>query len=149
MTGIKHYTTKSRGIGGQIKRRISDFIVREITRDGKTLENKVFGEWDGMREEKPVIPALMPSEHGMPPESGSALRPLAGGKEYMHLTMEKFNLDTNDALRRITRSLQVSPKRIGYAGMKDKRGITVQRISLWQPDLQKLESFKSRYISLP
>ncbi|MBI4210619.1 MAG: tRNA pseudouridine(13) synthase TruD [Candidatus Diapherotrites archaeon] len=130
MTGIKHYTTTTKGIGGQIKRRISDFIVRETTPEGRHLSNEVFGEWEPPREQKLEVP--------WQPE----------GTEYLHVTMEKFNLDTNEALRRVSRALYVSPKRIGYAGMKDRRAITVQRISIWNPDAQRLAAFRSRYVSL-
>ncbi|HLC93332.1 MAG TPA: tRNA pseudouridine(13) synthase TruD [archaeon] len=130
MTGIKHYTTTTEGIGGEIKRRISDFVVREIAFDGKVLKNTAFGEWDSKKEEPLNIP-----------QNDSDL-------EYLHVTLEKFNLDTNDALRRVSRALYVSPKRIGYAGMKDRRGITAQRISIWQPEVAKLMAFDSRYVSL-
>ncbi|MFH1391777.1 MAG: tRNA pseudouridine(13) synthase TruD [Candidatus Diapherotrites archaeon] len=128
MTGIKYYSTTTPGIGGRIKRRISDFIVKEITLNGTTLENKAFGTWEEKREQ-PL--ELTESE-----------------KEQLHLSMEKFNIDTNNAIRRIARAMRSSPKRIGYAGMKDKRGITVQKISLWKPDLELLKNFKSRYVSL-
>lgn len=130
MTGIKHYTTTNSGIGGQIKRRISDFVVHEITPEGRALENTALGEWDGIKDEPLKIPENQ------------------NNAEYLHLTMEKFNLDTNDAIRRICRALYSSPKRIGYAGMKDRRAITVQRISVWNPDMQKLAEFRSRYVAL-
>jgi len=129
ITGIKHFTTTSKGIGGRIKRRIADFKVGEITLEGKTLEAKAFGAWDEKREQ------------GFEPEENTE-------KEQLHVTMEKFNMDTNNAIRRLARFLHCSPKRIGYAGMKDKRGITVQRISIWKPDLEALKNFKGRYISL-
>lgn len=130
MTGIIHHTTTTQGIGGQIKRRISDFKVREIIPGGRVLENKAFGEWDEKRGGLLKVPAR---------ESGF---------EYLHVTMEKFNIDTNEALRRVTRALYCSPKRIGYAGMKDKRAITAQRISIWNPDIPKLEEFDSRYVAI-
>ncbi|HIH10432.1 MAG TPA: tRNA pseudouridine(13) synthase TruD [Candidatus Diapherotrites archaeon] len=130
MTGIKHYTTTTKGIGGRIKRRVSDFIVREITPEGRVLQNRAFGEWDGIKNGALFVP------------------PQEEGREYLHLSMEKFNLDTNDAMRRLCRILYISPKRIGYAGMKDKRGITVQRISLWMPDTGRLAGFSSRYVAL-
>ena len=130
MTGIKHFSTATPGIGGQIKRRISDFIVHEITPEGRALENKALGEWDGIREEPLKVPENK------------------NGAEYLHITLEKFNLDTNDALRRVSRGLRSSPKRIGYAGMKDKRAVTSQRISIWNPDVKLLEGFMSRYAAL-
>ncbi|MEK6958275.1 MAG: tRNA pseudouridine(13) synthase TruD [archaeon] len=129
MTGIKHYSTASKGIGGDIKKRIADFIVREITFEGKTLETKAFGEWPEKRNQELIVPQN-------------------NGEEYLHVEMEKFNLDTNDALRRVARHLHCSPKRLGYAGMKDKRAITVQLISIWKPEAKALEAFNQRYVSL-
>src|SRR3989344_8294812 len=130
MTGIINYTTTTKGIGGEIKRKIPDFIVREIPRNGKKLENKAFGDWEGKKEIELKIPQQ--------PES----------MDQLYLEMEKFNLDTNEAVKRIARALRFSQKRIGYAGMKDKRAITIQKISIWQPDVQLVEKFYSRYISL-
>jgi len=129
MSTIKHYTTSSKGTGGEIKKRIADFVVGEITLDGKVLKSKAFGEWEEKRDQD-----LQLKE--------------SNGEEYLHLSMEKFNLDTNNALRRISRHLRSSPKRIGYAGMKDRRAITIQKISIWNPDLDRLKSFYSRYVSL-
>lgn len=128
MTGIKHFTTTTKGIGGVIKRRISDFLVREITKDGKTLDIKGFNDSEVNQPELDI--------------------PAQGDLQNLHLTMEKFNLDTNDALRRITRSLRMSAKKIGYGGMKDRRAITAQRISIWNPDVSLLKTFKSRYVVL-
>lgn len=129
MTGIKYYSTKTKGIGGRIKRKISDFIVKEITLEGKTLEPKAFGPWDDKREQPLEIP-------------------MHNGEEYLQVSMEKFNYDVNNAIKIITRGMHCSPKRIGYAGMKDKRGITIQKISIWNPDAEKLLNFRSRYISI-
>lgn len=130
MTGILHYTTTTPGIGGTIKRRITDFAVREITPEGKALENKVFDDFWPPRHEPLEIP---PNPEGM---------------EQLILTMEKFNLDTNDALRRISRQLRTSGKRIGYAGLKDRRAITSQRISIWKPDIELLKRKGSLYVGL-
>lgn len=128
MTGIIHYSTTTSGIGGVIKRRIADFVVREITQQGRVLEVKGFTETE-TTQEKIIIPPKTENES-------------------LHLTMEKFNLDTNEALRRISRILHLSPKRFGYAGLKDRRGITAQRISIWNPDTTLVEKFKSRYAVL-
>lgn len=127
-TGITNYTTSTPGIKGKIKKRISDFIVNEITLDEKIYECKAFGEWPEKREQE--------------------LELVESEKEQLHLTLEKFNMDTTEAVRRLARFLHSSPKRIGYAGMKDKRAITTQRISIWKPDLENLKNAKSRYISL-
>jgi len=134
LTGIKHFSTKTKGIGGTIKRRISDFRVREITPEGKACEIKCFSDSEMKELEKqwPEKPENLPRGEG----------------EQVILTMEKFNLDLNEAIRRVSRFLQTSRKRIGYAGMKDKRAITSQRISIWDPDYARLKTFRSRYIDL-
>jgi tRNA pseudouridine13 synthase len=61
--------------------------------------------------------------------------------EYLHFTLEKDNWETIRAIKAIARALKVSHKRFGFAGTKDKRAITRQRISVWKVapgDLEKL-----------
>ena len=125
------FVTDSRGIGGRIKRRIADFQVQEVSKDGTLREIRVFTDTE---------------KRELPKEWPSAERP--AGREQLHLTLEKFNLDTNFAIQLIARMQGTSRKRIGFAGMKDKRGITCQRISIWQPDLERLKNWKSRYLDL-
>ncbi|KAG6869284.1 hypothetical protein C0993_000037 [Termitomyces sp. T159_Od127] len=49
---------------------------------------------------------------------------------YIHFTLQKTNRDTQDALGHLSRVLHVSVKDLSVAGTKDKRGVTVQRVSL-------------------
>ncbi|OSX60298.1 hypothetical protein POSPLADRAFT_1075036 [Postia placenta MAD-698-R-SB12] len=49
---------------------------------------------------------------------------------YIHFTMQKTNRDTQDALAHLSRILHVNVKDLSVAGTKDKRGVTVQRVSL-------------------
>ncbi|KAF9534217.1 pseudouridine synthase [Crepidotus variabilis] len=49
---------------------------------------------------------------------------------YIHFTLQKTNRDTQDALGHLSRLLHVSTKDLSVAGTKDKRGVTVQRVSL-------------------
>ncbi|KAF8914000.1 pseudouridine synthase [Gymnopilus junonius] len=49
---------------------------------------------------------------------------------YIHFTMQKTNRDTQDALGHLSRNLHVNVKDLAVAGTKDKRGVTVQRVSL-------------------
>jgi tRNA pseudouridine13 synthase len=69
-------------------------------------------------------------------------------KEHLILEMEKINTDTNTAIALISRGINTSKKRIGYAGLKDKRGITCQKISIYQPNIQKIENFGVKGIEL-
>lgn len=129
MVGLIYFTTNTKGIGGEIKKRVSDFIVREISIDGKVLDLSCFND-NVVVQSKIIVPG---NENNF---------------LYLHLTLEKFNLDTNEAIRRLCRILHFSRKRVGYAGLKDRRAVTSQRISLWKPDLKTLESFRSRYVAL-
>ena len=49
---------------------------------------------------------------------------------YIYFTLQKTNRDTHDALSYIARFLHANVKDLGVAGTKDKRGVTVQRVSL-------------------
>jgi len=128
------HSTDCKGIAGRLKQRISDFQVEEITPEGKTCEVKAFDAEGKISsfEETPVLEI---------PENPE-------GKEFLILELEKFNYDLNMAVRFVSHYLQFSRKRIGYAGLKDKRAITCQRVSIWKPSLEKLANFKSKFIDL-
>ncbi|KAF9008970.1 pseudouridine synthase [Cyathus striatus] len=49
---------------------------------------------------------------------------------YIHFSLQKTNRDTQDALGHLSRLLRVNVKDLSVAGTKDKRGVTVQRVSL-------------------
>jgi tRNA pseudouridine13 synthase len=49
---------------------------------------------------------------------------------YIHFTLQKTNRDTQDALAHFSRILHVNIKDLSVAGTKDKRGVTIQRVSL-------------------
>ncbi len=64
--------------------------------------------------------------------------PISAEGEYTHFTLEKRNWETIGAIREIARALGVSPKRFGYAGTKDKRAITRQRVAAWRVEEERL-----------
>ncbi len=66
-----------------------------------------------------------------------------GGK-YLVLEIEKTNWDTHHLVRELARRLRISQKRFGWAGTKDKRAVTSQRISILNLDESELKR-----ISLP
>ncbi len=53
-----------------------------------------------------------------------------GEGEHLYLEIEKRGLTTPEAIRRISRALGIEERDIGYAGMKDSKGITRQTLSL-------------------
>lgn len=133
MTGISLYSTKTLGIGGQIKRRYSDFVVEEIEFDNYVCEVKWFNRNDFTAMPETLAVAQTPDERT---------------HTHLHLELEKINKDLNFAISLISRAMQSSRTRIGYAGLKDKRGITCQKISIFRPNLQLLERFHARGIVL-
>jgi len=124
------FSTRTEGIGGQIKRRYSDFVVEEVQRNGTVCKVERFADNGTHLEERLIVPAN------------------EKGEEQLLLDLEKINCDLNFCISKITRFLQCSRKRIGYAGMKDKRAVTSQRISIFNPDLLRLQQFGSRGMQL-
>ncbi|HDL15610.1 MAG TPA: tRNA pseudouridine(13) synthase TruD, partial [Euryarchaeota archaeon] len=68
--------------------------------------------------------------------------------EYLHLIMEKRNWDTMRAVGNISRALHISRKRFGYAGTKDKRAVTKQRMSVWNIEKENLGVLNLKDIKL-
>jgi len=54
----------------------------------------------------------------------------SGSGEHTYALIEKRGLTTLEMLRRISRALEVPERDMGYAGMKDARGITRQTVSI-------------------
>lgn len=74
-----------------------------------------------------------------------------GNGEYIIFWLEKFNWDTNQILRLIAKKLHVSADRLKIAGTKDKRALTRQHVSLWDPDKaleEKLKAVRIRDIKI-
>lgn len=69
--------------------------------------------------------------------------------EYTVFTLERHAMyDAFEALIKIARSLGVGVKRLSYAGVKDKRAVTTQRVSAWRVDPERLKNLnvKGLYI---
>lgn len=49
---------------------------------------------------------------------------------YIHFTLQKTNRETQDALAYLSRQIGCQSKDLGIAGTKDKRAVTVQRVSI-------------------
>ncbi|MDD5317978.1 MAG: tRNA pseudouridine(13) synthase TruD, partial [Candidatus ainarchaeum sp.] len=97
-----HHLSDAPGIGGAIKGEPEDFVVEEITAEGRRL---AFGKRVRGRDER--------------------------GGEYARFVLEKREWNTPQALQEIASRLRVGQKRFGYAGTKDRRAVTVQLCSAW------------------
>ncbi|MEM7035209.1 MAG: tRNA pseudouridine(13) synthase TruD, partial [Chloroflexota bacterium] len=53
-----------------------------------------------------------------------------GEGQHIYLRFEKKGLTTLSAINRIAQSLEISPKAIGYAGLKDANAVTQQTVSI-------------------
>ncbi|KAL8827095.1 MAG: hypothetical protein Q9191_003394 [Dirinaria sp. TL-2023a] len=51
------------------------------------------------------------------------------GGEYLHFTLCKENKDTMEAVVWLAKQLKMQPRSFQFAGTKDRRGVTVQRVS--------------------
>jgi TruD family tRNA pseudouridine synthase len=69
-------------------------------------------------------------------------------KAYLHFTLVKRDWETFRALNYLRRRLGVSLKRFGFAGMKDKRAVTAQRVSLWKGRVDALTRLRLKDIRL-
>jgi tRNA pseudouridine13 synthase len=70
------------------------------------------------------------------------------GEEYTIFWLEKFNWDTHKAIHALARKLHVSIKRFGFAGTKDRRAVTKQRVSAWKIEPEQLERVKIKDMKL-
>ncbi|EGW32736.1 uncharacterized protein SPAPADRAFT_135987 [Spathaspora passalidarum NRRL Y-27907] len=61
-------------------------------------------------------------------------------KPYLHFTLFKQNRDTMDAGASIARLLRIPSKAISYAGTKDRRGATCQRVSIHRGKVLRVNS---------
>ena len=125
------YLTKTPPLGGELKRRIEDFVVEEILEDGTVCE------LEQLNQNPPQKIALAIPDNPNPAKM-----------DQLHVRMEKFNIETTFAIRTLSRGTGGSVKRIGYAGLKDKRALTCQRVSFWRPDVAKLSKFFVKGLAL-
>ncbi|HWR24798.1 MAG TPA: tRNA pseudouridine(13) synthase TruD [Methanosarcina sp.] len=71
----------------------------------------------------------------------------AEGK-YLILELVKRDWDTHHLTRTLAKILQISQKRIGVAGTKDKRALTTQKISIFDIDASEVEKVHLKDIEL-
>ena len=112
-------TTISLGIGGTIKHIPEDFIVGEITENLEVLD---------------------PRNEVFELEGKTGL--------FVHLVLIKNDIDTSDALDYLSKIWKIPRDNISFAGSKDKKAFTAQRVSVWGIK-DKFEKNKIKEINLP
>ena len=104
--GMEFYSTDSIGIGGKLKTRYEDFLVEEIASDGRLIG---FKEWQEVTSRNAVV-------------EGQKSR-------FVTFTVQKMGISTMDVSTILASSLKLPRNLVTYAGLKDKRAITVQLMS--------------------
>ncbi len=102
--GIESYSTSTIALGGELKSNPSDFIVCEITPQRKILNttyDKIVSNYNFDKNTK-----------------------------YTAFNLVKTNTDTIIAAQVIAKSLEIPSRFISWAGIKDNRAITVQRMCI-------------------
>lgn len=115
--GIENYCTASiKGIGGVYKYNFKDFIVKEITSTGQVLD---------IKEDYPT-----------PPFSDNSKN------RYTTFNLIKINRSTFEAIKEVSKVLKIHSDSINYAGLKDKRSISVQQVSIGGDHVDQLTQLK-------
>ena len=114
LVGIEIFgTAELEGIGGIYKHSYTDFIVKEITENGKIL---------AIKEDTP--------SRSFSPDLKD---------KYTTFNLVKINTDTFDAFRKIGRALNINPEWINSSGVKDKCSISVQKVSIAGDYVKRIE----------
>jgi len=104
------------GIGGEYKTHFKDFIVKEIVENGRVLDIKE--------------------------DSTSSIFSEDLNDRFTTFNLVKVNMDTFKAVKKITRALKIPYDSIKYSGLKDKKSISVQRISIKGNYIKRLRNLK-------
>ncbi|NHI83905.1 MAG: tRNA pseudouridine(13) synthase TruD [Candidatus Thorarchaeota archaeon] len=104
--GMESYSISGSGIGGKLKTRFEDFVVEEIRPNGEILE---VIDWNTEQANLP---------------------PLGKKKKFVSFTVQKMGLSTMDVSEIIASELGIPQHLVTYAGLKDKRAITTQIMSI-------------------
>ncbi|MHA2074296.1 MAG: tRNA pseudouridine(13) synthase TruD [Candidatus Hodarchaeales archaeon] len=83
-----------------------------------------------------IVREILPSGH--PIFTGNEIGEDHGGM-YTHCVLWKSGLDTFNAINRLCNILNLKEEDIGYAGLKDAKAETYQRISLWNVSSERIK----------
>jgi tRNA pseudouridine13 synthase len=118
------YSTNTPGVGGKLKVRFEDFVVEEITTEKRFL---AIQEW-----------------HEKPPE----LQIPEEKSKFIRFDTQKMGLSTIDVATIIAAELGLPQHLVTYAGLKDKRAITTQQMSVPFKSAERLMNAKLSRIQI-
>lgn len=119
-------------------RRIFNGRIDTMTNDDNTISIKVAAAAN-----------KAPNARALPGSKGKNNRPKGKvgwdelGGEHLHFTLYKENKDTMEVLYFIASQLKLHVKNFQFAGTKDRRGVTVQRVSAYRIAADRLQAINS------
>ncbi|MHA1310507.1 MAG: tRNA pseudouridine(13) synthase TruD [Candidatus Helarchaeota archaeon] len=120
--GLEVYSTKGKGIGGNLRIKNSDFKVSEIEINNKRLEFfRCHKDYSYLFDKK---------------------------LEFISFNLQKCGLSTFEAIKRISLKTGIDINNFYYNGLKDKRGISVQKICVKCNSLHLLTDFQDNNLIL-
>jgi len=129
-------TIKSSIISEKSKRTQAHIAIRRIFKS--RLQTETLQEEPGVIAIK-AAPQKNPKSDGRGEQingSGAIAKGKVGwdelGGEYLHFTLYKENKDTMEVLYFIASQLKIPVKNFQFAGTKDRRGVTVQRVAVFR-----------------
>ena len=124
--GIEVYATSSLGVGGVIRQRVEDFVVREVLVDGSKA-------------------GITLSERNVEQE---ALGSSSVKNHYLLCVLIKRNWDTFLALKAVAKQLGISTRRIQFAGIKDAKAVTAQHITVEDVSAEDIQEVQAKDIEI-
>jgi tRNA pseudouridine13 synthase len=123
--GMDFYSTDSIGIGGRLKTKYADFLVEEIASDKSVIS---YRNW----AQAPLI------------------EPRVTGKKdrFVTFTVQKMGISTMDISTILASFLKLPRNLVTYAGLKDKRAVTVQQMSVPSSAIHNLVSLELSHVNL-
>ena len=124
---------------------ITTSITSDRTQRGQmhATVRKIFnGQIDTSTDDKSMLSAYPagPSRQGarQPRQRQQDTRAKQKKEDYLHFTLYKENKDTMEVVSFLSHQLRLKPKMLQFAGTKDRRAVTVQRISVYRVDANRL-----------
>ncbi|MCW3993357.1 MAG: tRNA pseudouridine(13) synthase TruD [Candidatus Bathyarchaeota archaeon] len=124
--GIEVYATSSLGVGGVIRQRVEDFVVREVLVDGSKARINL--------SEKNVEQRALGS---------SSVK-----NRYLLCVLVKRNWDTFLALKAVARQLGISTRRVQFAGIKDAKAVTAQHVTVEDVSAEEIQKVQAKDIEI-
>ena len=124
--GLEVYLTRSRGVGGVIKRDVGDFVVEEVLVDGSKAR-------------------VQGSESGV---GGMVLGSSLLKSRYLLCVLVKRNWDTLIAVGKVAGQLGLRSGQVQIAGIKDAKAVTAQFVTLEDVSLEAVQKLGLKDIEL-